>query len=383
MASASLASPPPESDISRIDPRTHLFFDDASRYITEVRHAVTASGIPTPLVAIECPPGELELYNDKGSKVKVTPETYIQVKSPEIRDTHFKYFLLNIHKETELGNGITIPMIQQIIEFEDTPGVPKERIYFFDFDKLLSQVKSVTFAFGNRKEEDSISRSIPAYAKYIFSDHIGPEPANGRLTLLKTMFEKIGPARVYVVTSNGLANDRILNKKTGVLDPNPYKRYFVELIRQLLPTFNESHLVCTFSENTPPLFNNKGQAIVHILTKLPLSKASAKGDSPKASPKASTKASTKGDSPKASTKGDSPKASATPKASKKRASAKTPRASAKGSLSSGIGGGGGGGFKTRYSRNKKRTTRRKIIIKKKYSRRKLQTRRKCRGLRRK
>jgi hypothetical protein len=299
-------------------------------------------------VAIECPPGELELYNDKGSKVKITPETYTRVKSAEVKDRHFRDFLLDTHKETELGNGITIPMIQQIIEFEDTPGVPKERIYFFDFDKLLSQVKSITFAFGNRKEEGSISRLIPAYAKYIFSDHIGPEPANGRLTLLKTMFEKIGPARVYVVTSNGLANDRILNKKTEVLDTNPYKRYFVELIRELLPSFDESHLICTFSENTPPLFNNKGQAIVHILTKLPLSKASAKGDSPKAS--------------------------ATPKASKK-------RASAKGSLSSGIG--GGGGFKTRYSRNKKRNTRRKIIIKKKYSRRKLQTRRKCRGLRRK
>jgi hypothetical protein len=176
------------------------------------------------------------------------------------------------------------------------------------------------------------------------------------------MFEKIGPARLYIVTSNGLANDRMLNKKTGELGQNPFKRHFIELIRELLPSFIESHLVCTFSENTPPLFNNKGQAIVHILTKLPLSKASAKGDSPKAS--------------------------ATPKASKKRASAttprasaKTPRASAKGSLSSGIG--GGGGFKTRYSRNKKRTTRRKIIIKKKYSRRKLQTRRKCRGLRRK
>ena len=74
----------------------------------------------------------------------------------------------------------------------------------------------------------------------------------------------------------------ILNKKTGGLDTNPYKQYFVELIRELLPSFDESHLICTFSENTPPLFNNKGQAIVHILTKLRLSKASAKGNSPKA-----------------------------------------------------------------------------------------------------
>ena len=358
MASASSASPPSESDISRIDSRTHLFFDDDTRYIIDVRDAVAASGLPFPLVAIECPPGEVELYNDKGVKVKITPATYTRVKSAEVRDRQFKEFLLDLHKEEkEIGNGITIPMIQQIIDFEDTH--PKERIYFFDFDKLLSQVKSVTFGFGSPKVAGSISRFIPVYAKYIFSDHIGPEPANGRLTLLKKMFGKIGPARVYVVTGNGLANDRILNKKTGNLDPNPYKRYFVELIRELLPSFNESHLICILSENTP--FNNKGQAIVDILTKLPLSKASAKGDSPKASA-----------TPKASAKGDSPKASATPKASKK-------RASAKGSPSSGI----GGGFKTRSSRNKKRNTRRKIIIKKKYNRRKLQTRRKCRGLRRK
>ena len=105
------------------------------------------------------------------------------------------------------------------------------------------------------------------------------------------MFEKIGRARVYVVTSNGLANDMILNKKNGRLDTNPYKRYFVELIRELLPSFDESHLICAFSENTSPLFNNKGQAIFHILTNLRLSKASAKSNSPKDT--ATTKASKK------------------------------------------------------------------------------------------
>lgn len=309
---------PPEDDISIVDPETHLFFDDDLQYIIEVRDAVTASGIP--LVAIECPPGEVELYNDKDSKVKITPETYSILKSAEVKHTLFKEFLHVSHKEKEIGNGITIPMIQQIIEFEDSPRNPKERIYFFDFDKLLSQVKSIIFGFGNRKEEGSISRLIPAYAKYIFSDHIGPEPANGRLRLLKTMFEKIGRARVYVVTSNGLANDMILNKKTGGLDTNPYKRYFVELIRELLPSFDESHLICTFIENTPPLFNNKGQAIVHILTNLRLSKASAKGNSPKAT--------------------------ATPKAQK---ASKKKR----------------GGLKTRSLRNKKRKTRRNILIKKK------------------
>jgi len=291
-------------------PESHLFFDDDARYITEVRDAITASGIPIPLVAIECPPGEVELYDNlgkgKSSKVKTTPDTYSILKSAEVKNTQFRRFLQEFNKEKELGNGITISMIQQIIEFEDSPQNPKERIYFFDFDKLLSQVKSITFAFGNRKEEGSISSLIPAYAKYIFSDHIGPEPANGRLRLLKTMFEKIGHARVYVVTSNGLANSTILNKKTGALDPNPYKRYFVELIRELLPSFEESHLI--FSEN-------KGQAIVHVLTNALLSKTSA-----------------------------NPKTTATPKASKKKSK---------------------GGLKTRSLRNKKRKTRRNNIIKKK------------------
>jgi len=296
---------------------SHLFFDDDARYITEVRDAITASGIPIPLVAIECPPGEVELYDNlgkgKSSKVKTTPDIYSILKSAEVKNTQFRRFLQEFNKEKELGNGITISMIQQIIEFEDSPQNPKERIYFFDFDKLLSQVKSITFAFGNRKEEGSISSLIPAYAKYIFSDHIGPEPANGRLRLLKTMFEKIGHARVYVVTSNGLANDMILNKKNGRLDTNPYKRYFVELIRELLPSFDESHLICTFSENTPPLFNNKGQAIVHVLTNALLSKTSA-----------------------------NPKTTATPKASKKKSK---------------------GGLKSRSLRNKKRKTRRNILIK--------------------
>ena len=90
MASASSASPPPESDISIIDPRTHLFFDDDARHIKDVRDAVAASGIP--LVAIECPAGEVELYNDKGTKVKITPETYTRVKSARLETDILEIF---------------------------------------------------------------------------------------------------------------------------------------------------------------------------------------------------------------------------------------------------------------------------------------------------
>ena len=56
-----MSSALPEINISRIDPRTHLFFDDKAKYITEVRDVITPTGIP--LEAIECPDGEVELYD--------------------------------------------------------------------------------------------------------------------------------------------------------------------------------------------------------------------------------------------------------------------------------------------------------------------------------
>jgi hypothetical protein len=252
-------------DISRIDPRTHLFFDDDQEYITDVRDAITSTGIP--LEIIECPHGEVEIYDEKGDRIKAeTPERYVEIKmhgfKGKIRD-----FLEKVHTESKIGNGIRIPMIRQIIEFESNPANLRERIYFFDFDRLLTRIHhGVTFAFGDRKIEGDISRLIPQYAKYLFSDHVGPEPANGRFMLLRSMFKIIGPERIYIITSNNLANDKIQNLKTGKLYPSPYKRYFIEIIRQLLPSFIESHLICTYPKNTPPDFNNKGNAIVHILT---------------------------------------------------------------------------------------------------------------------
>ena len=280
-----MSSALPEINISRIDPRTHLFFDDKAKYITEVRNVITPTGIP--LEAIECPDGEVELYDEKGSRIKIeTTERFITIKSRGF-EGRFKQFLKMHHKESEIGNGIRIPMIQEIIEFENNPANPRERIYFFDFDRLLTYVQGVTFAFGVRTIEGDISMLIPQYARYLFSDHIGPEPANGRLTLLRTMFEIIGPERIYILTTNNLANDKIQNMKTKNLDPNPYKRYFIEVIQQLLPSFIESHLICTNLRNTPPDFNHKGNAILHILTQR-MSSAVAR-TSPKNSPKTSTK----------------------------------------------------------------------------------------------
>lgn len=269
MAFASISSCGIPKDISHIDSRTHLFFDDNDNYIRDVRDAITAVGLP--LVAIECPPGEVDLYDETGNKMKITvAEKFSSTKSRGF-ECEFGNFLRE-NTETEVGNGITTPIIQQIIEFEDLPTNPKERMYFFDCDKLLSYVRSVSFEFGGYAPEGEISKLIPAYAKYVFSDHIGPEPPNGRLRLLKKMFEKIGPDRVYIITSNYIANDQLLNNKTNTIGPNPHKRYFVELMRELLPSFDETHLTCTFYENQSPLFNHKGQAIVHILTERMLAK---------------------------------------------------------------------------------------------------------------
>ena len=266
MASSASSSasyePSGDIDISRIDPRTHLFFDDKPVYITQVRDAITEAGIP--LIPIHCADGNLELYDKSGTRIPIPDgSAYPQIKSQGFKGA-FRQFLL-AHTESEIGNGITVPMIQQIIDFERDPGNPKKRIYFFDFDKLLSQVEGLSFAFGDRKEPQTIRSVIPAYTKYIFSDHIGDEPANGRLALLKQMFAEIGSNRIYIVTSNNFANDNILNKKTGILDKNPYKEYFIAILRELLPSFNEEHLICTNSKNIPPLFNNKGVAIVNIL----------------------------------------------------------------------------------------------------------------------
>ena len=250
-------------DISSIDSRTHLFFDDKPEFIAAVNDAITTTGIP--LIAIHCPHGEVELYDESGSKIKIpNPRRYSIKKALTAKGTFRDY--LSVITESAIGNGITIAMIQQIIDFETNLTNPKVRVYFFDFDMLLSQIEGISFAFGNRKVYGEISKIIPDYAKYIFSDYIGEEPANGRLTLLKRMFKEIGPDRVYIVTSNNLANLQILNKKTLTLDTNPYKQYFLELIRELLPSFAEDHLICTHSKNIPPLLNDKGVAIVQILT---------------------------------------------------------------------------------------------------------------------
>jgi hypothetical protein len=120
---------------------------------------------------------------------------------------------------------------------------------------LLNQLSGLDFSFLSIPDnKDSL---LKQYAKYIFSDHIGPEPpGGGRLTLLQTMFRTIGPERIYVITSNGFANF-----------DSYYLSDFIAILQILLSNFIPSHLVCTNPKNKPPLYryNEKSAAIIDIL----------------------------------------------------------------------------------------------------------------------
>ena len=68
--------------------RTHLFFDDKPEFIVAVNDAITATGIP--LIAIHCPHGEVELYDESGSKIKKKRdrkkiEKYCKIKKRSIK----------------------------------------------------------------------------------------------------------------------------------------------------------------------------------------------------------------------------------------------------------------------------------------------------------
>ena len=109
----------------------------------------------------------------------------------------------NINEPREIGTGITPTIIQQIIANETEPDPKRTGLYFFDFDKLLSQFNGLDFL---------PTMDLPSlewfeqYAKYLFSDYIGSETDSSRLNLLKRMFQVIGPERIYVITANGYAN---------------------------------------------------------------------------------------------------------------------------------------------------------------------------------
>ena len=220
------------------------------------------------LRSVYCHPGSIALYDANGRLVNSKAAEYRSLKS--LDDVSFSDgFREFIEKKDklEVGNGITPAMIRKIIDYENSSfGKEYKRVYFFDFDMVLNQLSGLDFSFL-RIQPDNEDSLLHQYAKYIFSDHIGPEPkGGGRLTLLQTMFDTIGHERIYIITSNSFANQKILYK-SGSMGDNPYLAHFIAILQILLPTFLPNHLVCTNSKNQPPLYNKKSAAIIDILTK--------------------------------------------------------------------------------------------------------------------
>jgi hypothetical protein len=244
-------------------PNYHFFFDDDEGNIEDVRNAAIDRGVQ--LHSVHCPPGPIVLHDVEGRPMTITndPAEYILLKSQDTSFSHDFRKFLKTHTEKRIGNSMTPDMIRQIIAHEETSREFKP-VYFFDFDMLLSQINGLTFGFFNVINDDAESL-LKQYAKYLFSDHIGAEPASGgRLMLLQTMFETIGADRIYVVTSNPFANEQI-RKKNGEMGPNPVLKHFIGILQLLLSTFIPTHLVCTNSTNEEPLYNKKSDAIMDVL----------------------------------------------------------------------------------------------------------------------
>lgn len=246
-------------DIDDVLRAENLFFDDSYVNIIDVQKEVNKEGLL--LQSVYCPSGPIAWHDANGRPFNSVAD-YHFVKSMDVSfSDDFRKFIEK--DKLQVGNGLTPVMIRKIIEYENSPfGKEYKRVYFFDFDMVLNQLSGLDFSFL-RIQTDTEDSLLHQYAKYIFSDHIGPEPANGRLTLLQTMFHTIGPERIYIITSNSFANQKIL--KSGDMVDNPYWAYFIAILQILLPTFIPNHLVCTNSNNKPPLYNKKSDAIIAIL----------------------------------------------------------------------------------------------------------------------
>lgn len=287
-ASASTPTPLPEGAIdatefnpSSLDPKTHLFFDDDRKYIDPVQAKMNKDGIS--LACVYCrPPAAIVLHaHDTGRTVtEITLlNRFREMKQLGTPVGSFRDFLGD-HMEKEIGTGFTSAMISRLIDFETSLRAAESkrrprRLYFFDFDRTLTFVPGMSFAFLPKKLKTRTTPPITEipepervllsqYAKYLFSDYCGeePEPSRGmgRMSLLRQLFTVIGNERIYIVTANSSAKNA---------PENPYFLHFKFLISQLLPDFLEDHIIGVQSKNEAPLFNSKQDAIASILERRP------------------------------------------------------------------------------------------------------------------
>ena len=299
-------------DIGKIPESTHLFFDDEPDNVEQVARCAAEYNkehpdTPIQLEAILCPSGHLTLVAGNGGEIKVT--SVAEYKKHKINRSVFHNAnvceTFETFKDKGVGSGLTQDIIEQIIHFEMTHK-GNTRLYFFDFDKLLSQLGSFSFFVDLHDTEGH----LPEYAKFLFSDHIEEETAStgGRLSRLREMFSLIGPERLYIMTFNAAA--RKSSKDHNVILT---RRYFMEILQQLLPDINPEHVkLCMTPGPTPAKTpqQNKGKFIVELIEHY-----RPKADSPKKSPRASASSSVH--SPKKSPRAgagasvDSPKGSST------------------------------------------------------------------------
>lgn len=262
-------------NIDELPADASIFFDDLSSNIIDVQENVNKAGLNLRSVYCPSPPHpdaqRIVWYNTTTHRNGFTFEhqRYSQIKVLDDSFSEpFKEFINGIKTTDNVGPGLTRGMIGGIIAHERITQINKSifntlsRLYFFDFDLVLNQINGLNFSFlttiPDNEDEESL---LWQYAKYLFSDCIGAScGVSGRLDnldrlkLLQIMFSTIGPERIYVITSNRFANIDSQNRP-----------YFIKLLRVLLPSFIETHLVCTHPSNKAPFYNIKSAAIIDIL----------------------------------------------------------------------------------------------------------------------
>ena len=219
------------------DPSTHLFFDDDRGNVIDVQGVANNLDYNWNLSSVLCLPTQMTLYGLGGGPRNFDCANKDEYYTLKKEDATIANAAENINKPHEIGTGITPTIIQQIIANETEPEPKRTGLYFFDFDKLLSQFNGLDFL----PTMDLPSPEwVEQYAKYLFSDYIGSETDSSRLNLLKRMFQVIGPKRIYVITANGYANSSFEIKGREV---SWYFQKFVRLLQVLLPSFIPIHLV--------------------------------------------------------------------------------------------------------------------------------------------
>ena len=225
------------------DPSTHLFFDDDRGNVNDVQGVANNLDYNWNLSSVLCLPTHMTLYGLGGG-----PRNFDCAKQQD-KDEYYtlkKNDSISIAKDIadpyDIGTGITREIIQKIIEKETEPEPKRTGRYFFDFDMLLSQFNGGMKCPEKGADANPAPEWVGQYAKYLFSDCIGAEPENGRLNLFKTMFEAIGPERIYIITANPYASTTYILPSSGRVVTWCFD-IFVRLLQVLLPSFIPIHLV--------------------------------------------------------------------------------------------------------------------------------------------